>query len=123
MTKEELMKAFEMRIDGYTYEEIGNKLRYSTTYIHKILQRTCTGNKAAVRNVQYKTYVYPNLVYEITSNHASIRDFCKEHNLTYNTIYNILRGLCQPKMKTIQKLVKRTGKPMEYLFATEEDNK
>ena len=123
MTKQELLKAFEMRMEGYTYEEIGNELCYSGINIRHCLKRAYEGNKEGLRKLRSNEYIYPNLVHEIFKNHGSVRDFCLDADIALSTVHNALRGTSKPKLSTVQKLVKRTGKPMEYLFTTEESIK
>ena len=119
MTKQELLQAFEMRLDGYTYKEIGDKMCYSTEYIYHALERACKGNKYMISRIKKQEYLYPNLVKEIFNVNTSIRRFAEDNNIAYNTLYNMLKYGSQPSLKTIQKLIKRTGKPMDYLFEKE----
>ena len=121
MTKEELMKAFEMRIDGYTYEEIADKLCYTAGNIQYALKSAYRGDKATLRRAQRQGCAYPNLITEIFNSHASLKDFSRTCGVNYLTLCNTLNKVSQPKPHTIQKLVERTGKPAEYLFATKEN--
>lgn len=52
MTREDKIKAFEMRLDGYTFKEIGEVFGVSRQYIEKMLKQK--NNKSAPEKVIYK---------------------------------------------------------------------
>lgn len=89
MTKHERLKAFEMRLDGSSWSEIGRELGYSSTAIHKDLLG-CVMTKP--RQV---TCVYPAIRRIITEEYGgSVSAFADACGISYGAMYYTLSGKC-----------------------------
>ena len=121
MTKQELLKAFEMKIDGHTYKEIGKTLTYCPTHIYRSLSRICAGETTSKRHSQRDKYHYPKLKSAIFSNYSSINEFCIAKDLPYTTVVAILRRGHKPSERVRQLIASKTNISAEELFTTKEN--
>ena len=118
MTKQDIMTAFEMRIDGFTYQQIADTLHYSKRNIRDTLSKICTTNAGVLRRNEMNKYRYPNLVNCIYSVSPSFNRFCKQNKIGYATLMGVLKGRNNAGIKLKKKLILRTGQSEEYLFST-----
>lgn len=115
MTKQERMKAFEMRLDGSSWLEIADVLGYTATTVQCDL-RSCLS--AAPRQVNC---VYPALRRVITERYGgSVRTFASACGLSTNSLYAVLPGRSRPSVNMINAILKETGLCYEEAFRTEE---
>jgi transcriptional regulator with XRE-family HTH domain len=112
MTKQELVKAFEMKVDGFTYEEIGNHYGLSKQRIEQLLK------SILVRKVTESKY--PNLSLWIFERYKSYHAFCSSCGFTEVTFRQVMKGQKSPNMTTIKKLIEVTGMSFEELFSEKE---
>ena len=87
MTRDEKIKAFTMKVDGYSYEQISEELHYARTSIYSELLRECSG-KPNVR--------YPVLFRRIKSDYGSIKAFCEQHpidSVSMSTLFSEKRKI------------------------------
>ena len=89
MTKQERLKAFEMRLDGSNWSEIGRAIGYSSTAVQQDLQG-CVLTKP--RQV---TCVYPAIRRIITEEYGgSVSAFADACGISYGAMYYTLSGKC-----------------------------
>ena len=89
MTKHERLKAFEMRLDGSNWSEIGRELGYSSTTIKQDLLG-CVMTKP--RQV---TCVYPAIRRIITEEYGGSVSACADAcGISYGAMYYTLSGKC-----------------------------
>ena len=89
MTKQERLKALEMRLDGSNWSEIGRALGYSSTAVKQDLQG-CVLTKP--RQVHC---VYPVIRRIITEDYGgSVRAFADACGISYGAMYYTLSGKC-----------------------------
>ena len=114
MTKQERLKAFEMRLDGSNWSEIGRALGYSSTAVKNDLQG-CVLTKP--RQVHC---VYPVIRRIITEDYGgSVRAFAQDCGITYNAMYYTLSGKCDVKPERMAIISKVIGISPEEAFQRE----
>jgi hypothetical protein len=112
MTRIELIKAFEMRLDGYSYQAIGDELGYTRQNVNECIN--------SVIREQAKKWVYPNLVKEIKRLDESIESFCEKNNLKAPHFERMLHGRAKPTANEVLKCCEVFKKDCLYLFAKKE---
>lgn len=88
MTNTQKMQAFEMRINGYTWDEIGEKLGYAGSSVRD-------GLTSCIRGATRKPAccIYPNLQKYIAENYSgSIPEFSEACGIGYAALYKFLTG-------------------------------
>lgn len=116
MTREEKIKAFEMSLDGATYQEIADTFGVTRQYIEQGLTR-----KAWRAPKKYEC-VFPTLKNWLLERRMSIPWFnvnakvCK-HN---NTLRHKLDGKFEFTMSEIESILTFTGMTFEEIFGREE---
>ena len=116
MTKQERMKAFEMRLDGSNWSEIGRELGYSSTTIKQDLLG-CVMTKP--RQV---TCVYPAIRRIITEEYGgSVSAFADACGISYGAMYYTLSGKCFVPPERQEVISKAIGLPPVEAFEREEE--
>lgn len=111
MTREELIKAFVMKVDGHTYREIGKEMGCSHENIHNELK-----NALGAKTISADKTVYPNLIKEIKVRYKSLPIFCETVNLDYRHFYSVLKGKVQPTGNDVFVCCKHLDMDWSYLF-------
>lgn len=92
MTRQERMKAFEMRLDGKSWAEIGRTLGYSHSTVYGDLRLCILSQKKPV------PCIYPALSEIISCEYdGSIAAFAERCGASYNAMYSVLSGRTTPK--------------------------
>lgn len=117
MTKEQLLQAFEMKIDGFTYKQIGEALAYDSTHIYYSLSRICAGDTTPKRRNRREKYHFPKLKSAIFDNFSTVNEFCMAKDLPYTTVLSLLNYGHRPTARIRQLITERLGMPFEELFA------
>lgn len=115
MTNKELKEILALRVDGYSYEEIGEKYGLSKQRIHQIV-RTAVDVPSMTKKKRYK---YSNLYTEIAHNYSSVVDFAEQIGERPTTIYTWLSGKLPKNIKTLLKICKALDADIHYLFEEE----
>lgn len=115
MTREELIKAFEMRVDGYSYRQIGEKLGYTKQNVSNLLNKV-------VKDFSKSAWVYPNLAREIGLLDKSVEEFCEEVRIRPNHFRNMVYGKTNPTGNDVFRCCEYLGKDCLYLFKRRGDN-
>lgn len=117
MTKHERLKAFEMRLDGSNWSEIGRELGYTSTTVKQDLQG-CILSKPYQINC-----VYPAIRRIITDRYdGSIRALADACGITYNAMYYTMSGKCIVSDQRKKIIANVLGIPPEEAFQREEDD-
>ena len=114
--KERIMEMISMRIDGFTYEEIGKKFDVSKQRAHQVVLKAVNETPKKVRN-----YKYPNLYFRIMSNYSTAGEFAELVGVSKDKISNYLRGTTRPPLETVVKICELLEEDVAYLFATAEN--
>ena len=116
MTRQERLKAFEMRLDGGTWSRIGQALGYSSTHVRQDLL-SCV--MAKPRQV---TCVYPAIRRVIAEDYGgSVRAFADACGITYGAMYYALSGKNSVKPERQKIICTVAGLPPAEAFAREEE--
>ena len=117
MTKQERLKAFEMRLDGSSWSEIGRELGYTSTTVKQDLQG-CVLSKPYQINC-----AYPAIRRIITERYdGSIRALADACGITYNAMYYTMSGKCIVSDQRKKLIANVLGIPPEEAFQREEDD-
>ena len=117
MTKQERLKAFEMRLDGCKWIEIARALGYTSTTVKQDLQG-CVLSKPYQINC-----VYPAIRRIITDRYdGSIRALADACGITYNAMYYTMSGKCPVSAQRKKIISNVLGIPPEEAFQREEDD-
>lgn len=111
MTKEELIKAFEMKVDGYSYEKIGETLGYTRQSVNCELHKVLSN-----RPISTEKSVFPNLTREIKSRYKTLIKFCEVENLDYRHMNGVLRGEVKATADDVFDCCKLLENEWSYLF-------
>lgn len=119
MTREEKIKAFEMRLDGMTFQEIGDHFGVTRQCIEGYLKPNRTRKKP------YKNFkcIYPGLKKWMLENCVSVMTMHDDLHLYANhpTLYRFMKGKALPTMDVIKKILAYTGLTFEEAFGQVED--
>lgn len=113
---------FSLYLQGYSYQEIGNKFGMTRQAVEQQL-RTSYWKRASV----ISSCVYPNIRKWLRENNVSFRRLANEMgfecgNGTPASITNILRGKQELRAKDIKKLATVTGLTYEQIMERDGDN-
>lgn len=115
MTNYERKEAFELRLDGYTWEEIGKTLGYSASTVYGDIFHCI---KLPRRSAPC---VYPRVTAVIAARYGNMSRLAKDCGLPYGAVYRCLIGRNSPKHDGIgERICSVTGLTMEEAFVTED---
>ena len=111
MTREEKIKVFEMRLDGYTLQRIANDMGVTRQRIYQILyERPRRGFKS----------IYPLLNGWMNDNKETYVSLAPKLEMSKYTLSQKLQGEKELRKSEIDKLLSITGMTYEEAFALEE---
>ena len=115
MTREEKIKAFEMRMDGATLRQIGNELGVTCEYIRQVLYQ-------GTRTPKGFTCLYPGLKGWMRKNNVSVPQFIKDIKIFnhINTFYHKAKGKSDFTLHEVKAILAYTGMTFEEAFGREE---
>ena len=113
MTKNEIIEAFAMRLEGYSYREIADKYGVSSERIRQIV-----GYGAKGRKVGNAKCIYPNLTKWVIENGDSFNHINKETGICSSStgFYQKLKGTSRLTICDIKKILEYTGMTFEEAF-------
>ena len=114
MTREEKLKACELRIDGYSYEDIGQTLNYHKETVYLFFEKLLH-DPALNKGVEQKI-IYPALSQWMRRNRVTISGFVRESGVSRTALQSTLFGLTKPRAKTINNILRVTGLDYETAF-------
>lgn len=114
MTIEDKVKAYEMRLQGYTLQEIADRFHVSRQRIQALLP-----GKVKERNLNFKV-VYPNLRTFFKEHEVREKDLSQALGVSRNTMGKWMRGAETMPKRAIDKLLAFTGMTYEEAFQRED---
>ena len=117
MTREEMIDAFTMRLDGYTLQEIGDKYGLTRERIRQMFASITT--KSGISRKSYKNYIYPNISDWMIDNNVKQSDLSKKLGCAQVTISSYLTGKREPTFSFINLMLELTKMPYEVVFSKE----
>ena len=116
MTKQERLKAFEMRLDGYNWSQIARFLGYANTTVKQDLIG-CIMTKPRQVNC-----VYPAIKRVIVEEYGgSVSAFADACGISYGSMYYTLSGKCFVTKERQAVISKAIGIPPAEAFEREEE--
>ena len=115
MAREQKLKAYEMRLDGFTFQEIADYLGITRQAVHQGIPV-----KGETSPHCYKKIIYKNLRKYIEQKEISLSKFAELCRISCPTLYRILCDGSMPTKKTIDKILAATCMTYEEAFAREE---
>jgi len=117
VTKEQALKIFEMRYDGFTYEKIGEEFGVSKQCVEQFLINTIRGTRCFSKYTHYK-----NLIEWMMLNGFSPTSFAKHIGMTPYILRDRLKEGSAFSQKELIKICKRTGFSLDELVEGENDD-
>lgn len=122
--KERLLEIVQMRMDGYTLQEIADKYGVTKQCIQERLSILANGCRSRAKGIDEKI-IYPNLAKWISDNKIvkyklSHMIGLSENNMATTAINKRLYGETDFSMSEIKMLLKATSDTFEHLFAEKE---
>lgn len=114
MTNEEKVKAYAMRLDGATLQEVADALGVSREYIRQITPPVETHGR---RRSSYDGCIFPNIANWLYDNRYSYNRFAKLVASNSMSVYRALVGQTDMPKKLIDKILDATGMTYEEAFA------
>ena len=111
MTNAEKIDAFDMRLNGSTWREIGDKHNITGEAVRKVLERAMRH-----KNRKYRSIAYPNVGMWMKENNMSLKRLSEKVGVSYCTIRYIINGKGFASKEVINKLLKVTGMTFEQFF-------
>ena len=105
-----------MRVDGYTYQEIGDKFGITKERVRQIIQETAFDRPKEPKKKKYK---YTNFFYAIVHQYGEVATFTREIGVPQTTIYTWLSGKLPTNIKTLLKVCKALDEDIYHLFEEE----
>lgn len=118
-SKERLLNIVQMRLDGYTIQQIADNYGVTKQCIQEQLSVIANGRKERPKGIDEKI-VFPNLAKWISKNKVIKRKLSKTLGMTDKCTQGLnmkLYGERDFSMTEIKKLLEITGHTFEYLFA------
>ena len=110
MTRQEKITAFTMRIDGASYQEIGDYLGLSRQFVMKSMKRTLDE-----RNIKTRC-VYPAISQWMNRHRVNGAELSRKLCYVQGTVYQYLGGYVEPSRFFREAMSKLTGISEEILF-------
>ena len=117
MTRAQNHQMLDMRLDGYTYERIGELFGVSKQRVCQILsgQDAC-GRRGINKQNRLDNYVFPNIAIWMNEHNYSARRFSKEISVNDNSFSKYMRGENEPTLSVIKAIIEFTGMTFEEAF-------
>lgn len=115
-SKAELMEMFQLRVEGYSLQEIGDKFGITGERVRQILSKPVRVARASTIKC-----VYPAISDYLKCNRISAYQFASRTGITYATLCNTLTGRTNPNKCVINKILSETGLTYEEAFRTDAD--
>ena len=112
MTRKERELAFEMRLDGKTWEEIAEAIGYDAESVRQDLMR------AIYNRNKGNAIIYPAIADYVKENcNGSIYSFACRCNMSKSTMYGIICEGEKPSRKSASKILAETGLKYKEAFS------
>ena len=120
-SKEQILEMAQMRLDGYSFQEIADKFGVTRQCIQQKLSVISGQKEARPKKIDEKI-IYPNLakwIFENQISKISLSETLGMKSKCTTSIKMKLHGERDFSMSEIKKLIELTGQTFEYLFSTE----
>lgn len=121
--KDRLLEMIKMRLDGCSYQEIGNKYGITKQCVQQSIANF-TGKERTIRCSPLDKCIYPNIRKWMLDNNISMIKLSKICGLAETHIGAVrtkLNGEREFKISEIKAILKESGKTFEYMFSTEKN--
>ena len=115
MIKEQKIQAYDMLLDGASYQEISHKFGVSCSRLYVLFPVNTSTKRVSQKTLD--KIIYPNLKDWIRLNRISISAFAEKAEISYTWMRNILYGEHSPRKVEIDLILKATGMTYEEAFA------
>lgn len=112
-SKAELMEMFQLRMEGYSLQEIGDKFGITRERVRQILNKPVRVERASTVK-----FVYPAISDYLKCNRINLCELASRTGTAYSTMYNTLTGRTDPRKRVIDKILSETGLTYEEAFRT-----
>ena len=119
MTRDQKIEAFTMRIDGYSYREIADKMGISKQAVQDTLKRCLS--RGGWDQAFCEKCVYPNIFKYMQDHKINLSEFSTSTGIVYSNLSKFLKGASNPSQASIDKILKATGMTYEEAFWREEN--
>lgn len=110
-------EAVIMRLDGYTYEEIGNRLGVTKQWAEQLCKNAIQGKTCAGMKIR-RPCVFPKIAEYMDRNRCSYADIARTCGVAHGTIITFLSGKKKDiRLSTALKIAAMTGMTVEEAFA------
>lgn len=116
MTDLDIIKAFEMRVHGCSYQTIANAMGYTKQNVHSALHCVLKEKAPYRRRVHKTSSIYPTIDTWLYENEMTVRQLSAHIGIDYRTLWNRLHGKSRFKQDEIIKLVDFTGLTFGDIF-------
>ena len=116
MTDMDIIKAFEMRVHGCSYQTIANEMGYTKQNVHSALHRVLKEKAPYRRRVCKTSSIYPTINAWLYENEMTVRQLSAHIGIDYRTLWTRLHGKSRFKQDEIIKLVDFTGLTFGDIF-------
>lgn len=120
MTKEEILAAFEMRLEKKTYADIGEVLGLTPSAIHHSLLSVLSSNGKTRRRSPKARYIYENIENWMIENKVTFTAFALMCGVGETTIRLVLAGDRKPSKNVKSAILRVTGLSPEDAFKKRE---
>ena len=120
MTKEQKLEMFSMRLDGATFQEIGDKFGLTRQRVEQILK---FGETRSHRSKVSEKCIYKGLSDYIDKENITLNELTKMIGMKCKTTElanKRITGVRQFKINEIRKILERTGMTFEECFSLKE---
>ena len=113
MTSDDIIEAFALRLDGYTYRELGERYGVSHENIRQVLDSGAKGRKVGLA-----TCIYPKLTQWVIDSGDSFNHINKVAGVcsASHVFYKKLNGESKLTISDIKKILDYTGMTFEEAF-------
>ena len=117
MTREQKHQMLDMRLDGYSFEYIGERFGVSRQRAQQILSGKGSGKRNATsKQNRLERYAFPNIAIWMNEHDYTLTMMAEEIGIFPTTLSKQLLGNVEPPLKTVRKIIEITGLPFEEAF-------
>lgn len=112
MTRNDRMLAFRLRLDGLSWKQVGMAMGYDGRSVQRDVEKVVSRGQRRPRTA------FAGLSRYITQYcGGSMREFARQCELPYSTVYAVLSGERAAGEETLERMLFVTGLTMEEAFA------
>lgn len=117
MTREQKHQMLDMRLDGYSFEYIGERFGISRQRAQQIPSGKGSGKRNAVsKQNRLDRYIFPKIAIWMNEHDYTLTMMAEEIGIDPTTLSKQLLGNAEPPLKTVRKIIEITGLPFEVAF-------